>query len=465
MPSQDTLSSTVIQQLGRIVGRSHLLTEPEERACYSYDASRHQFCPDVVVLPENAEQISAILRLANTHRFAVIPRGAGSGMTGCALPVQGGVVLACSRMNRILEIDADNMIAVAEPGVILGEFQDAVAQHGLLYPPDPASLKFCTLGGNAAECAGGPQAVKYGVTRDYILGLEVVLPSGVIIHCGVRTEKGVVGYDLTRLFIGSEGTLGVFTRLILHLVPLPEARATFLLLFDSMSSATGMVTTILQTGILPASLEFMDQTATKLVARDVELTGMAQAAALLLVELDGTSAEVQQQRQRIIQLLDDHQISYHHAKNDAERTTLWQARRQISPLAFTLRPHKISEDVVVPRAKIPELVDWVRQTAKKLHLVMFTFGHAGDGNIHVNIMVDKNNPLEYKRAQQAREALFTRVLSLDGTLSGEHGIGITKAPYLAREIDPPTLQLMRDLKHFFDPNNILNPGKIFPAPP
>ncbi len=458
-----SMDKHILNELRRILGKDSLLTSWEGRACSSYDATGQSFLPDAVALPETADQVAAILRLANEHLFPVIPRGAGSGATGGALPVAGGLVISFARMNRILEIDAANMIAVAEPGVITGELQAAVRKHGLMYPPDPASLKFCSLGGNAAECAGGPSAVKYGVTRDYIIGLEAVLPTGEIITTGVRTEKGVVGYDLTRLLVGSEGTLAVFTKLILRLLPLPEAKRTFLLSFSSLAEATTLVAEILAAGLLPCTLEFMDKTAIAAVRNRLSSPPLEDVAALLLVEFDGTADEAARQASRFAEFVRQKgNCALRQAADEQETAELWQARRSISPAVLSLRPHKIAEDVVVPRTKIPELVVFLERLSAELNLLILSFGHAGDGNIHVNIMLDKSKADEARRGVEAKERLFRFVLRLGGTLSGEHGIGITKAAFLPLEIDPPTLQLMRRLKQFFDPNNILNPGKIFP---
>jgi glycolate oxidase len=457
------MNKEILKQLGDILGRDHLLTAPEELACYSFDGSGGEVPPQAVAFPENSGQVAKILQLANRHQFPVVPRGAGSGMTGGAVPLKKGLVLVMSRMNHILEIDRNNMIAIAEPGVITGELQATLKKQGLMYPPDPASLNFCTLGGNAAECAGGPSAVKYGVTRDYIIGCEAVLPGGKIITTGVRTEKGVTGYDLTHLLIGSEGTLAIFTKLILRLLPLPEAGKTFLLLFADIDQAVQLVAELLQSGIMPCTLEYMDHTAISVVRDRLPAPLPEKTQALLLLELDGSRSEVQQQADRLREFLAIRPLTLQEAENEEQRQQLWQARRSISPATFSLKPHKISEDVVVPRSKIPALVRFTSALAEKLKLTILTFGHAGDGNIHVNIMLDKNDPEEYKRGQEAKKQLFGQVIALGGTLSGEHGIGTTKAPFLPLEITPETLELMRDIKQLFDPNNILNPGKIFPG--
>ncbi|HBI15757.1 MAG TPA: glycolate oxidase subunit GlcD [Desulfobulbaceae bacterium] len=458
------MDRSIIKQLERIVGADHLFTAPEELRCYSYDATGQVFLPEAVVLPGSAQEIAAILALANAHRFPVVPRGAGSGMTGGSLPVRGGLVLGTGRLNRILEIDPANMIAVVEPGVVTGDLQAALKKFNLMYPPDPASLKFCTIGGNAAECAGGPSAVKYGVTKDYVLGLEIVLATGEILQTGVRTEKGVVGYDLTRLFVGSEGTLGIFTRLILRLLPLPERKASYLLTFSSLAEATGHVSRLLAAGIPPCTMEYMDRTAISVVRERIPLKLPEETAALLLLELDGSEREVALQQARLLDYLTRERIAYRQAASEAEAQEIWQARRAISPATFALKPHKISEDVVVPRARIPELVNFTEDLARELALTILTFGHAGDGNIHVNIMLDRSIKEEEARGEAARQRLFIFVVGLGGTLSGEHGIGITKSRFLPLELSPTALTVMRSIKKLFDPNQILNPGKIFPEP-
>ncbi len=460
----NTLSSTTIKSLTAIVGPEHVTTTAEELLCYAYDGTALEYPPAAVIFPGSAAEIGRIMELANRVPFAVVPRGAGTGMTGGALAVRGGVVLAMSRLNRILEIDTANQIAVVEPGVITGQFQAEVQRLGLFYPPDPASAAFCTMGGNVAECAGGPSAVKYGVTRDYVRGLEIVLPDGRLLVTGVRTAKGVAGYDLTRLFVGSEGTLGIITKIIVSLLAAPEARQTFLVLCASMAQATGLVTKILAQHH-PCTLEYMDTTALQIVAHSLPAPLPAAAKALLLLELDGDQASLVHQSQALTTFLAScpDLIAVHQATDPAEANALWAARRAISPAAFSLRPHKMSEDVVVPRTRIPDLVAFTQELGKRLGLVIFTFGHAGDGNIHVNIMLDRSKPDEVSQANRAKEQLFAKVLALGGTLSGEHGIGITKAAFLPMELSPVAMAVTQDIKHLFDPNGVLNPGKILPT--
>ena len=454
----------IINKLKSIVGKEQLTTAPEELLCYSYDGTGREYPPEAVVFPADTGEISAIMQLANAASFPVVPRGAGSGMTGGALPIAGGVVIALNRLNRILEIDEANQVAVVEPGVITGDLRKTLEKKGLYYPPDPASLKFCTMGGNVAECAGGPSAVKYGVTRDYVLGLEVVLPDGRIIQTGVRTAKGVVGYDLTRLFIGSEGTLGIITRITVRVIPYPGAKKTFLILCKSIMQATSLVAEILAKH-RPCTLEYMDRTAILIVRDKLPFTLAENTQALLLLEVDGDAPSVAMQAAALLEFLTAKKdlLSVMQAEKADEIDALWSARRAVSPAAFNLKPHKISEDVVVPRSRIPDLVLFVENLAAENGLTIFTFGHAGDGNIHVNIMLDKNKPREAAGAEIATKALFEQVIKLGGTLSGEHGVGITKAAYLPLELDAASLDVMRGIKKFFDPNNILNPGKIFPT--
>ena len=462
------MNKHTIKKLQAIVGEKHLTTAREDLMCYSYDGTGMEYIPSAVAFPGSAAEISAIMELANQELFPVIPRGAGTGMTGGSLPIEGGLVLVMSRLNKILEIDTENQVAVVEPGVITGQFQAAVIKEGLFYPPDPASRDFCTMGGNVAECSGGPSAVKYGVTRDYVLGLEVVLPDGRPMHTGVRTAKGVVGYDLTRLFIGSEGTLGIITKIVLRLLALPTHKETYLVLTDSLQQATVLVSEILKSGILPNTLEYMDQTALHVVNDYLPLELPLRTMALLLIEVDGDEKSTEEQGKKLLSLLVDRQkypgiLEVRQAQNAEEVEDIWKARRAISPATFKLRPHKISEDVVVPKTKIPLLVDFTEKLSRELDIVILTFGHAGDGNIHVNIMLDKDNPEENQKGQIAKKRLFEHVMTLSGTLSGEHGIGITKAPYLSLELDEPSLELMQNIKNMFDPNNVLNPGKIFTA--
>ncbi len=459
-----TLRTSTFSKLKSIVGPANCTRKKEELVCYAYDATAQTYLPDAVLFPQNAREISAILKLANEDGFLVIPRGAGSGMTGGSLAVEGGVILVTARLNRILKIDKDNLIAHVEPGVVTGQFHRAVEKEGLFYPPDPSSSDFATLGGNLAECAGGPRAVKYGVTRDYVLGLEAVLPTGEIIRTGVQTAKGVVGYDLTRLFVGSEGTLGIITRITLRLLPLPETVRALTAVFDKIETAAETVAEIIRSGIIPRTIEFMDNASIRCVENYLQSGLPVEAEALLLIEEDGRSSEVDALMQRIEELCRSQgakQVVI--AKTAAERENLWKARKAISPALFQYGPDKINEDIVVPRSRIPDMVRKINALRDETGLTMVSFGHAGDGNIHFNIMLDKKNKADLQKAHGAIEALFDYTLELGGTISGEHGVGITKAPYMAKEIGHVEMNLMRKIKTLFDPNGILNPGKIFTA--
>ncbi len=457
------MNPNIIKKIENIIGSDNITTREEDLHCYSFDGTRKNYLPEAVAFPQQTDHVAQIMKLATEYRFPVVPRGAGSGMTGGAVPLQGGLVLSTAKMNKILEIDQDNQIAVVQPGVVTGKLQQEVKKVGLSYPPDPASLKYCTIGGNVAECAGGPSAVKYGVTKDFILGLEIVLPSGEVLVTGPRTEKGVTGYDLTRLFVGSEGTLGIITKIFARLLPLPVHKETFLIESNSLEKATQMVAKLLNSNITPCTLEYMDKTTIGIVRNRLTNPPPETVAALLLIELDGEKSTVREQTARLLSLFDQpDEFTVHHAQTDEEVKELWMARRAISPSTFDLKPNKIGEDVAVPRSKIPDLVAYTEQLSKELNLIILTFGHAGDGNIHVNIMLDKSDPQEAINGQKAVDLLFRHTIKLQGTLSGEHGIGISKQPYLTIELDDTTITVMKSLKQLFDPLNILNPGKIFP---
>jgi glycolate oxidase len=453
------LKQTVVDKLKAIVGPDNLFTSPEELIVYSYDATQRESLPWAVARPSTAEEISRILVLANGERFPVVPRGAGTGMSGGSVPVRGGVVLSLERMNNILEIDEDNLIAVAEPGVVTGDLQRAVEARGLFYPPDPASHRFCTLGGNVAECAGGLRAVKYGVTKDYVLGLEVVLPTGEIIRTGARTAKSVAGYDLTKLMVGSEGTLGIATKIILKLLPLPESVRTLSAFYQTIDEAASAASSIIANRILPRALEFVDQEALRAVERYLKEDLSGGAAAMLLVELDGPADSTAREIGRVEELARKAgAIRLLRAETAEERERLWKARRSISPALYAIKPKKVNEDIVVPRSKIPELLRVISEISKKYEVLIVNFGHAGDGNIHTNIMIEE---AEAEKAGKAVREIFEATLRLGGSITGEHGIGLSKAAYLPMELGPGALGAMKKIKQALDPNNILNPGKIF----
>jgi glycolate oxidase len=434
------MEEQVLSALREIFGE-RLLTSLEQRVCYSYDATGKMFLPEAVAFPSCAEEVRRTVLLANEYRFPVVPRGAGSGFSGGSVPVRGGLVLSMERMDRILSIDTENLVAVVEPGVVTETLKDEVKKKGLFYPPDPASLKFCTIGGNIAECAGGMCAVKYGVTRDYVLGLEAVLGTGELVRTGVITVKGVVGYDLTRMLVGSEGTLGIVTKASLKLIPLPETVATILAFFQSTHDGASAVAGIIAERIIPCALELMDRTAIDCVRENAGLPVPEGSGCALLIEVDGPRDSVAAEADRV------------------ERVC--QRYGSISPALLQVNPVKINEDIVVPRSRLPEMMAFLADLASRRNLKIVNFGHAGDGNIHVNLMISGTDEEERQRADEAVAEVFQKTVELGGTISGEHGIGIAKAPFLEMEVGPLGISVMKRLKTCFDPNGILNPGKIF----
>ena len=453
------LKPSVLNKLKTIVGNDNLFTVPEELVAYSYDATQRETLPWAVARPVSASEISQLLVLANQEKFPVVPRGAGTGMSGGSVPTQGGLVLSLERMKRMLEIDEENMVAVVEPGVVTGDLQREVESRGLFYPPDPASHQFCTMGGNVAECAGGLRAVKYGVTKDYVLGLEVVLPTGEIIATGARTAKSVAGYDLTKLMVGSEGTLGVVTKIIVKLLPSPESVQTLAAFFLSVDDAARAASKILVSRILPRALEFIDHAALRAVENYLKEDLSGGAMAMLIAEVDGPEETTARDISKIADIVAVYGATrVRKADSASEREQLWKARRSLSPALYTIKPRKVNEDIVVPRSKIPDILREVGDIAKKRGILIVNFGHAGDGNIHTNIMIDE---ADMPKAEEAAKEIFAAALRMGGSISGEHGIGITKAPYLPMELKPDALAAMRRIKRALDPNNILNPGKMF----
>ncbi len=451
-----------LAELKKILKPGCLLTGHADLEEYSGDSTKLKYLADAVAFPSTNEEIASIFRLANRIYFPVIPRGGGSGKSGGALPVKGGLVLAMGKFNRILEIDTENLIAKAEPFVITEDFQKEVEKLGLFYPPDPASADVSTLGGNVAECAGGLRGLKYGVTGDYVLGLTVVLPTGDIIKTGVETMKGVAGYDLTSLIVGSEGTLAVITSITVKLLPRPESKKTMIVFFKDMKKAAKTVSDIIRDRVIPATLEFIDKLSIDCIRSQVEFKIPEDTGAMLLIEVDGDKQLVEREAGKIKKICEENGvIDFKLASDEREVELLWDARRKISPSLLALKPGKISEDIVVPRSRIPDLVTFLGDLSKKYNLPISAYGHAGDGNIHVNILLDGENPDEADKGEVIVKALFQKVIDLKGTITGEHGIGITKAPYMDMEFSMPALELMARLKNAFDPNNVLNPGKIF----
>ena len=456
------LNTKTYKKLKKITGGKRCSNSMEDRICYSYDAITKNYIPDAVVFPDNREEIAEILKLANNANFAVTPRGSGTGTTGGSIPVKGGVVIVLTGLNRILNIDTENFTAIVEPGVITGDLHKAVEDKGLFYPPDPSSSNFSTMGGNIAECAGGPRAVKYGVTKDYVIGLEAVLPTGEIIKTGVSTAKGVVGYDLTKLLTGSEGTLAVITSITLRLIPLPETIRTMTAVFDRMEDAAKAVAEIMRSGIIPRTCEYLDNASIACAESFAKMGLPVDAGAMLIIETDGSRHETDFSINKLSDICRQkraHTINI--ASDEAETKKLWDARKAVSPALYMYGPDKINEDIVVPRSRIPDVVKKIEALKKETGLTMVSFGHAGDGNIHFNIMLDKKDPEQLYKAEQAIEDIFDYTISVNGTLSGEHGVGIKKSKYISKEIGGIELELMKSIKKVFDPNNVLNPGKMF----
>ena len=454
-----------VAALREVVGAEYVRSDTPALEQYGVDALGVSHLPDLVVIPANTTEIAGVAKLCNAHRVPLVVRGAGTGYTGGAVPTRGGVVLSMERLDRILEIDELNLLAVVEPNVITGDLQRAVEMVGLFYPPDPASLEKSSIGGNVAECAGGPRAFKYGTTKRYVLGLEAVLPTGEIIETGSKAVKNVVGYDLTQLLVGSEGTLAIVTRITLRLVPKPPAHATLLAMFADIQGAVDAVTALLRRRVVPAAIELMDADSLNAVrehtGREIAPPG---TGAAVIVEVDGSQAAVDEDIDRVADACRDvGAIRVTRAATAEERDQLWNLRREMSLALRGTGLLKINHDVVVPRGRIPELFAIVEELKEGYGLRIASFGHAGDGNIHVNLMVQRGNAEEIARAKRAERVLFERVVALEGSISGEHGIGFAKAPYIDIELSAVEIALMKRVKAAFDPNGILNPGKIFPS--
>jgi glycolate oxidase len=458
-------AASIVSRLREIVGPEYVRTDTDSLRIYGVDALGKGHPPDVVVMPANTEQIASIARLCNAERVPLVVRGAGTGFTGGAVPTCGGVLLSMERLNRILEIDELNLLAVVEPNVINAALQNAVEAAGLFYPPDPASLNQSSIGGNVAECAGGPRAFKYGTTKRYVLALEAVLPTGEVINTGSKAVKNVVGYDLTQLLVGSEGTLAIITKITLRLLPKPLGNATMLASFAGIRSAVDAVSELIRRRVVPAALELIDSDS--LQAIETNLGGglvPAGTGAALIVEVDGTERGVQEDLDRVIEAcrsVGAQEVT--RARDEADRDRIWSVRRQTSAALKATGLIKINHDVVVPKGRVPELFDVIAEIKQTFKLRVASFGHAGDGNIHVNLLITPGDADEAARAKEAERFLFSRVVALEGSISGEHGIGFAKAPYLPIELSADEIELMKRIKVAFDPNGILNPGKIFPA--
>lgn len=452
----------VLEKLRSLVGEENVVVDPDRVEPYGADAVKEKFPPEAVVFPESTAEMVAILKLANKYLFPITARGGGVGYTGGAVPVDGGIVIGTDRMNKIIDINVDDLYAICQPGLTTFELQQAVSEKGLLFAPDPASYKDSFIGGNIAENAGGMRTPKYGVTKHHVLGLEVVTATGEIIRTGGKTVKNVVGFDLTGLMCGSEGMLGIITEATLKLLPMPEATSTVRANFHSMEAACKVLTKFTPEGLLPMAMEVIDKFCVEAVEQNFAFGLSKDANAILLVAVDGSRGEVEKNAATIERIIGENGgFDIVRAKSKEEEDKLWDVRRAISPSLMKFGTLKINEDVVVPRSKVPELVARIEEIGKRNDTFVANFGHAGDGNIHVNFVVDREDKDAIARARKCVAETFQLSVDLGGTISGEHGIGYVKAPYLEYAIDRPTLEIMKGIKKVFDPNGILNPGKMF----
>jgi len=461
------INPAVLRKLSEIAGKKHYLDSVEDRISYSYDGTPLlSSLPDAIVIPQTKEEISAILALANEEHFAIVPRGSGSGLSGGSIPVDNSIVMLMSHWNRILEVDTENLTVLVQPGVITADIHTAVEKLGLFYPPDPGSMNICTIGGNVAENAGGLRGLKYGVTKNYVLGLETVLPSGEIIVSGGKVVKDVAGYNLKDFFVGSEGTLGVFTKILLKLIPKPDTSKTMLAFFQTRNAAADAVSAIIAAHIIPATIEFLDQTTIKCVEEYAHLGLPTSIESLLLIEVDGRAAIVDEDAARVAELCMKHRcIEMRVAQSEADAIRLKTARRAAFSALARVRPTTILEDVTVPRSEITSMLDRIDRIAKQHDVVFGIFGHAGDGNLHPTCLTDERNFDEIRRAESAFEEIFHESIKLGGTITGEHGTGLAKKKFLAAAAGVPAVEMMKSIKSSIDPNGVLNPGKIFSIKP
>lgn len=451
-----------IEALVKAIGKENVITEHEELVCYSFDATADMpsQLPDVVVTPTNTNDVVEILKVANQYKMPIYPRGSGTNLCGDTIPLQGGMVLRTQKMNKILEVDADNLVAVVQPGVVINDLNLAVAPHGLIYPPDPGTVLTATMGGSVSECSGGLRGLKYGVTKNYVMGLEVVMIDGSVVRFGGKTVKNVTAYDMVKLFTGAEGTLGIITEITVKLIPAPETKKSMLAHFAKLEDAGNTVTEIIRSKVIPATMEIMDQVTIRTVENFAKVGLPTDAEALLLIEVDGIPEVVEREADAVLKAVEKHHGVIKVARDDKERDNLWAARRAALPALAQMKPTTVLEDATVPRSRLTEMLVILQNIAKKYDLTIGTFGHAGDGNLHPTILTDERNVEEMKRVHAAVDEIFKAALELGGTISGEHGIGMAKAKYLPLEFGEQGVEVMRKVKRALDPENLLNPGKM-----
>ncbi len=455
------ISNNLIIKFKEIAGDKNVLTDKETLKHFDYDATERHFMPDVVITPENTEQISEIMKICYESNIFVTPQGGKTGLSGGCLPVKGGVIISFKNMNKIIEIDEKNYTATVEPGVVAADFQKAIRDKGLFFPPDPSSTVESTIGGNVAENAGYTRAVKYGVTKDYILGLEAVLPDGKIVNFGGKNIKDVTGYDVVRLLVGSEGTLAIITKIIVKLLPLPEARKALIGFFDDMTKAADLVVNIFQNGIIPTAIEFMDRITMKAVENYLNVK-LPEAEAMILVEVDGNKLAVEDEAEKILKIYEKTGAKdFRLAKNEDEANRFWIIRREALPSLKAKGGDQLEADIVVPRYFLPSYVKNIHKLAGEYKLEVATYGHAGDGNLHITIIYHKSSFDELVNANELLERFYKEAIKLGGSLTGEHGVGITAAPYLNLQLGKNEIELLKKIKKAFDPKGILNPGKVF----
>jgi glycolate oxidase len=454
----------IVEQLVEINGVENVLTSPEDLVSYSFDGTFAEHRPDIVVQPATTEEVRRILALANQEGIAVVPRGMATGLAAASIPFGGGIALSLTRMNRIVEIDKANMTATVEAGVVTADLQTRVEKEGLFYPPDPSSVRQSTLGGNVACNAGGPRCLKYGITGDYVLGLTVVTADGRVIHTGGKAIKNVTGYNMTQLFVGSEGTLGVITEIVVKLIGKPQHVRTALAIFDRLDDASATVNDILLAGIIPATLELMDETAIACIEEAMHLGLPLDKEAILIIECDGNDeGTILREIDQVARICRQHNAAdVKVAQDETERAKLWQARRSVSPSLARKAPNKLGEDISVPRSNIPAAVRRIKEISERYDLPIVVFGHAGDGNLHPNILFDMRDAEQWRRVQDVVGEIFAMAVDLEGTLSGEHGVGVLKRAFLESALGGELIELQERVKQALDPKGILCPGKIFP---
>ncbi len=461
------IESKVLSKIESIVGSKNFSTTIEDKICYSYDATPliKQY-PEAIVFPTEVEQIAKILQLANEEKFSVVPRGAGTGLSGGSIPVENSIVLVMTRWNKILEIDEANLTMLIEPGVISELIDIEAGKRGLFYPPDPGSIKFCTIGGNVAENAGGLRGLKYGVTKNYVLGLEMVTPTGEIIFSGGKNVKDVAGYNLRDIMIGSEGTLGIFTKILLRLIPRPTNSKTILSFFDSTIQSGEAVSEIISSKIIPSMIEFLDRTTIKCVEEYAHIGLNTNLDALLLIEVDGNGSEVGRDAETIQNICRKHQaVDVITATDENEALRLKSARRTAFSALARVKPTTILEDATVPRSRLPEMLEQIQKIVSEENVLLGNFGHAGDGNLHPTCLTDERDKDEIHKAEKTFDRIFNSAIKLGGTITGEHGTGLSKKKFLEAVVGTAGLEFMKKVKLSWDPNNILNPGKIFTLKP